>query len=432
MPTEYKYISAALTAATRKGATPKDQYLDLFQQTLSEQFFNSSNWWTIEEETTVGSGVYENVDVRINHVINAETGLKLGDDWKTVLFDSIDHPVGLGKHYIFDDNTWLTINTEVIKNLSATCTIRRCNNSLRWINESTGAYYEEPCCIEYLVKEPRDYATQGSPFMTPGGFLHIETQFNERTSLIKQNQRFLFGNSEHWTCYKVLGTGINDFKNLTTYDNDTAKILTLDLVANFVNNELDDVVNGIADVNTNVYTMSLNKTSISGSPFGGADLSTTITYNGDSVTRDVEWESSNSKIAIVSTSGSITFVATGSCTITANIEDNPTSASCAVVVSGSPTVNTDTRITPNTNYVLEGSTRSYTVYLYEDDIVQADAFTITCGANSVPTTSYTFTQTGANAFSIANELRDVSSYLTIQCVSGLNTETFDIYLRGAW
>ena len=67
---------------------------------------------------------------------------------------------------MFDGSTWLTVNAEVTKNLTGTSTIRRCNNSLRWIDESTGSYYEEPC-IEYLVKEPRDYATQGSPFMTP-------------------------------------------------------------------------------------------------------------------------------------------------------------------------------------------------------------------------------------------------------------------------
>ena len=428
----YKYIPASLVATAQKGNTPKDQYIELFQKTLNEQFFNSSTWWTIEEETEVGSTEYADVDVRINHVINAETGLKLGDDWKTVLFQSIEHDVELGKYYIFDDNTWLTINTELVKNLSATCTIRRCNNTLRWVDEATGAYYEEPCCIEYLVKEPRDYATQGSPFMTPGGFLHIETQFNERTNLIKHNQRFLFGNTEHWTCYKIIGTGVNDFKNLTTYDNSSAKILSLDLVANFVNDELDDVVNGIADVYTNVYTIALNRSSASGSPLDVVQLSATVTYNTMSVSRNIEWSTSNSKIATVSTNGAVTLVTTGSCAITANIEDNSTSASCLIAVSSSPTVNSEVTISPTTNYILEGSSRSYSVYLYEDDIVQADAFTITCDGNSVPSTSYTFSQTGANGFSISNSLRDVSSYLTVQCVSGSSTKTFDIYLRGAW
>ena len=215
----YKYIPSSMTIQPKAGTSPKNVYTDLFAQTLKEQFYNSSNWWTIQEETSVGSELYENVDVRIAHLINAETGLKLGDDWKTLLFSDTNHPVELGKHYVFDDNTWLTTNTEIRKNLSATCTIRRCNNTLRWIDEPTGAYYEEPCTIEYEVKEPRDYFTQGSPFMTPGGFIHILVQFNSRTNLINENQRFMFGNSGHWTCYKVIGTGINDFKNEKTYDN---------------------------------------------------------------------------------------------------------------------------------------------------------------------------------------------------------------------
>ena len=252
----YKYTNASMAVS---GKSPKNSYIEVFQRTLDDQFYNSSDWWTIKEEYPIKSKLYKDIDVRINHVINAETGLKLGDDWKTVLFKEIDHNIELGKLYSFDENVWLTVNTEVIKNLTGTCTIRRCNNTLRWIDETTGAFYEEPCCIEYLVKEPRDYSTSGSPFMTPGGFLHIELQFNDITNKIKQNQRFLFGNVQHWTCYKVVGTGINDFRNSHTYDKTTASILVLDLIANFVNDELDDIVNGIADVNTNLYAISINK-----------------------------------------------------------------------------------------------------------------------------------------------------------------------------
>ena len=428
----YKYTRASQNAVAQKGADPKAELISLFQETLKDQFYNSSNWWTVQEETAVGSRAFEDVDVRISHVINAETGLKLGDDWKTVYFEDLPHSISLGKHYIFDGSTWLTVNTEIIKNLAATCTIRRCNNTLRWIDEPTGAYYEEPCCIEYLVKEPRDYATQGSPFMTPGGFLHIEMQFNNVSNLINENQRFLFGNVNHWTCYKVIGTGINDFKNVNTFDNSSAKILTLDLISNFVNPQLDDVVNGIADVSTNIYTIDLNKTTISGSPGVTSKLTAAVTYNGISASRIIEWASSDVAIATVDTSGCVVLKAIGNCTITGNIENNTTSGSCAVTVSGSPSVNNEIAITPDKNYVLEGSQRTYTVYLYSNDVQKADAFAITCNGNSVPSTSYDFLQIDGNHFAITNNLRDVSSYLTIQLVSGSHVKPFDIMLRGAW
>lgn len=428
----YKYIPSSLASVPKKSRDPKNQYIELFQKTLTDQFYNSSDWWTIQEETSIGSQEYSNIDVRINHVINAETGLKLGDDWKTVLFPDVDHNIELGRQYIFDNNTWLTINTEYIKNLTGTCTIRRCNNTLRWIDEPTGAYYEEPCCIEYLVKEPRNYATAGSPFITPGGFLQIQMQFNSRSNKINENQRFLFGNSEHWTCYKVVGTGLNDFRNNETYNNNSAKILSLDLVADFVNNELDDIVNGIADVNTNVYTITLNKIAAQGAIGSTVQLIPSITYNGKSATRTVTWESSDTRIAAVSSSGLVSLLALGNCTITGTIENNPVHADCSITVSASPIVSSVVVISPDSNFVLEGASKAYSVYLYEDDSAQADTFTITCENNSVPAGSFTFTQDDGNHFTVSNILKDVNSYLTITCVTGIITKSFNIYLKGGW
>lgn len=432
MSYSYRYIPSILSAGAQKGNDPKEQYIDLFQETLNEQFYNSSNWWTIQEETAVGSQLYESIDVRIAHLINSETGLKLGDDWKTLMFQDVNHNIELGKHYIFDDNTWLTTNTEYIKNLTGTCTIRRCNNTLRWIDEPTGAYYEEPCAIEYMVKEPRDYFTQGSPFTTPGGFLHIEMQFNERTNLINENQRFLFGNREHWTCYKVIGTGLNDFRNQKTYDMNSAKILTVDMIANFINPELDDVVNGIADANTNLYTVSLDKTTASGSPTNTILLTPSVTYNGRSVTRPMEWESSNTTVATVSASGLVTLVSTGSSLISTNVRYNSASATCIVTCSASPSDNPVILISPDKNYVLEGATGSYSAYLYIGGVQQSASMVITCNGSNVPTTSYTFTQSGSNAFSVKNNLRDIYSYLTITCATGSYSDTYQIFLKGGW
>jgi len=437
MTYDYKFTVASEYSGAKKGDTPKDQYIELFQKTLDEQFYNSSSWWTIREETSIGSGSYEPIDVRINHVINAETGLKLGDDWKTVLFSDLNHQLDLGRRYEFNNSTWLIINIEVIKNIAATCTIRRCNNTLRWIDEPTGAYYVEPCAIEYQVKEPRNYITQGSPYPTPGGFLKIYAQLNNNTKKINENQRFLFGNTGHWVCYKVTGTGINDFTNVSTYDNDSAHILTLDMSADFVNSELDDVEDGVCDVYTNVYSVALNSGSISGSPTGTMQLNADVIYNGHSVSRPMKWVSSNDSIATVSgNSGSATvnFISNGSCIITASVEDNPAEDTCWVTVSASPTINNVILISPNTNYVLEGGEREYSVYLYENNVQSSGSFVITCDGHTVPSTSYTFTQTDGNHFTIANAMRDLTSYLTIECTTGsvVSPKTFDVYLRGAW
>ena len=425
----YKHIIASMGIS---GQTPKEQYTNLFQETLNQQFYNAQNWYTIEEETSLGSKTYKAIDVRVAHLINAETGLKLGDDWKTLLFKEIDHNIEIGKLYSFDNNVWLTINTESLKNLTGTCAIKRCNNTMRWIDEATGFYYEEPCSLEYLVKEPRDYATAGSPFITPGGFINARVQFNERTNKIKQNQRFMFGNSGHWICYKVVGTGINAFNNLETYNNMSAGVMVFDMIANYVNEELDDIINGIADVYTNVYTLSLSSSTVEGSVNSTFQLSTNVTYNSETTTRPITWSSSNELVATVSSTGLVTMKKIGTCVITANITGNPISDTCGITVSASPSVNANVVISPSVNFVYEGIKKSYSVFLYEDGVVQADTFTITCNPNTITSEYYTFTVVDGNHFTIENLKKELTSYLTITCVSGTNTKTMDIKLKGGW
>ena len=430
MPYKYTKSLIPITAESQYGL--KDQYVELFQENLNDQFFNASDVWSVEEETANGSEEYAYFDVRITHVINAETGLKLGDDWKTVLFKDISHQLELGRRYLFDNSIWLTVNTEKIKNLAGSCTIRRCNNMLRWIDEATGAYYKEPCAIEYLVKEPRDYFTSGSPFSTPGGFLKLHCQFNEISNKIRENQRFLFGTPNHWTCYKVIGTGINDFRDDSTTDFGSPKILTLDLIANFVDTQLDDLVNGIANVNVSLYTISVTPTNIQGAPATTIQLFPVVTYNGNTTDRPLVWQSSDITVATVDTNGLVTLISEGNCTISVGIENNPLpSATSNIYCTLSPTPYGNILITPEENYVLEGTTQNYTVYLIENDVEKPDTFVITCNPNGVSPDNYVFSAYD-NAFTITNNLRDDISYLTITCTSGLYTRDFVVFLRGAW
>lgn len=415
------------------GKTPKDSYISLFQETLNQQFYNSSDWWTVEEEIPYSSYVFSQVDVRIAHVINAETGVKLGDDWKTILFKEVDHEIYIGRIYRFDNNDWLVVNTEVIKNLTATATIKRCNNVLRWIDARTGAMYSEPCSIDYLIKEPRDYATAGSAIVTPSGYVQIKTQFNTRTNTIRPNQRFLFGNPNNWTAYKVVGTGMNNYVNLSTYDNMSSGIVMLEMVANYVNYEADDITNGIADVNTNAYTFSINETGINGIVGTTIPLTTTVTYNGDTVIRPITWVSSNTLIASVTSGGVVTMNSIGSCTVTANVTDNSVQDTCTITVTAStPANNKIITVSPNTNYLFEGETKNYSVYLYLNGVAQTDVFIITCNPNSVPTTDYTFTQLTGNSFSIKNIKKCLTSNLTINYVSGTNSGSMNIFTKGSW
>ena len=152
----YRFLTASATMNT----SPKTKYIQGFQELVRSQFYNSSDWFTISEETALASGVYQNIDVRINSIIDTNTGEKIQDDFKKLLFIDINHSVDVGRLYQFDNNYWLTINVDKHKTLAADATIKRCNNTLRW-QDSEGAVYEVPCSLGYGTKLNRDYATAG-------------------------------------------------------------------------------------------------------------------------------------------------------------------------------------------------------------------------------------------------------------------------------
>lgn len=425
----YKYLTAYSSIAN---ITPKQSYIDLFQETLNQQFKNSSDWFTIQEETPFASKSYSNIDVRINHLINAETGIKLGDDWKSILFSNVTHTTQIGMLYNFDNNIWITTNTESIKNLAASATVKRCNEIMRWLDQKTGAIYSEPCSIDYLIKEPRDYATAGSALVTPSGYIQIKVQFNDRTNLIRPNQRFLFGNSKNWTAYKIVGTGVNNLNRLKTNDELSVGIILLEAVANFVNYETDDITNGIADTGQNVYTLSLDQSSISGSIGQIVKLTATVTLNNDIVTVPLTWISSDITKATVNSSGLVTMLANGVANITVNISNSPVNAVSVATISITPTPNKTILIVPNQNFVYEHSTQNFSVYLYINDIVQSDTLTFTCNPNGIPSTNYTFSTVDGNHFSVKNIEKFLTANLKITCTSGSNSKILDIQLKGVW
>lgn len=426
----YPFMNAGDTLNNKN---PKETYRGLLQETLNRQFYNSTDWYTIEEETSLRSGQYQNVDVRVNNIVNPTTGDNIEDDYKKILFKELNHSVNLGRFYKFDNNYWLTINIDKIKTLFQSVLIKRCNNVLRWIDEQTGALYEEPCSIGYLIKENRDYSTAGSAMVVPSGMIDCFYQINSKTNKIKPNQRFLFGNSSNWVAYRVEGGGINNFNNQQTMDNNSAALGRFSLAVDFINKDTDDLINGIANAFDNTYVLDLNPSSISGEVGQTVQLRATLTLNGDTVTRDLVWSSNNVSIATVNATGLVTFIATGSCSITCSLSNNVSiSDTTSVTVGASPVDNYQVVISPNKNYVLEGQEQVWDVYLYRNNVQQADAFTFSMDSNTVPSSNYIFTVLGNNSFKIKNIEMFLTDNLEITATSGLYSKVIGISLRGAW
>ena len=426
----YKFLPAALGTINK---STKDEYIDMFEKNLEDQFYQSSDVWEIQEETTHGSGVYQSVDARITRAIDATTTDRISDDYRKLLFKDLDHSTSLGWQYQFDDNIWITTNIDKIKSLTTAVTVRRCNNVLRWYDEN-GGYYEVPCAISYLIKENRDYSTAGSNIVVPSGMIECVVQYNEKANKIKPNQRFLFGNSSNWISWRVEGGGINNFLNRKTSDNTSAGFITLSMAVDYVNEEEDDLVNGVANhIFDNAYTIELNQTTITGSATQTRTLQAVVRLGTSIVNRTVTWSSSDTTKATVNSSGVVTFVANGSAIITCSLENNPSVYdSCAVTVSATPSDVYQIVYTPEQNNVLESTNVTWTFTLYKNGVAQADAFTFVLNPRTVPSTKYTYLVVDNNNFIVQNLGKYVDDYLTVTATSGAYSKALNIFLRGVW
>lgn len=421
-----------MSASQNISVTPKQDYTNQLQETLNEQFYNASDVYTIQEETALASNVYQNVDVRINYVINTNTGERVGDDFKTLLFKQLNHSVDLGRMYQFDSNYWLCVNVDKLKTLVSTAQVRRCNNVLRW-QDVSGAIYEVPCFLSYLIKENRDYSTAGSAIVVPSGMIDCTIQFNSMSNKIRPNQRFLIGNQNNWTAYRVEGGGINNFNNLSTIDNMSSGIIKFSLAVDYINTETDDVVNGIADVTENLYVLTLNQASISGDPTQTVQLVATVKLNGNTVTRNLVWSSSDPEIATVSNTGLVNFVAEGEAVIRCQLENNDLVFDlCDVEVTSTPVDNYQLIVSPNVNYVFKDEETTWSVYLYENGVQQADAVVFTLDANTVPSTNYIYEVLSPNTFKIHNYGMFLTDTLDVTATSGIYSIVISITLRGVW
>jgi hypothetical protein len=280
----YKYLDSGSVLFSK---TYQEFWANDFQDLLTDQFLNASDVYLIQEESTVMSGSFVNINVRINNAVDTQTGEKLGDDYKKLLFSNITHTPIIGQKYYFSDNYWLATFTESIKSLTPSCTVRRCNNMLRWVNLS-GSVCAEPCIIEYEISSPKDYG-KGN-LVTPEGQVKIYCQSNSNSRKIKANQRFLFGNIDNWIVYRVYGDGIRNFHNSKTTDNSSNYLLQLTCGANFELTDTDDLVNGIADAFMEIVQPTSTGSQIRVSPTisyvleSGSQIFTTRLYYNNTLT----------------------------------------------------------------------------------------------------------------------------------------------------
>jgi len=389
--------------------SPKNDMLQGFQTMVDENFTLATDVFTIEEETAFDSGSFADVVVRLNHVLG-DNGLKLGDDFRKVIFKDPSSARGLGYKFRFDSSIWLTINYDLFGKPTASTVVRKCRNTLRFIDRFTGALIEEPCVIEnYSTKEARPSITRS--IVMPEGYIVVDVQGNDRTRKIELNQRLILNG----IAYKVINI-LNELNNPT---DGSAPLLYIVVSIDTLNPDLDDVVNGIANVNDYQYSLNILQGNFQQVVGFSKTLSAEVHFNGDLVSRSVVWTSSNATVGTVSSAGVINLLALGTVTFRCALVGNPLvydEVVVDVVAVVVPVV--QTIVNPGDTRLLQGETVVYTIYKYVDGVPSADVFTFV--ASGVPADKYVFTVLGGNSYSIKNVERVMNATLKI---SATNTTT---------
>ena len=404
---------------------------------INDGFYEGYDWYTVQEETTRGTGVCDkNVDVRINHTVSSMLGQTKGDDFKKLSFNGY-HELNMGNIFYFSDNYWTIVNLEAIKSPTSVCTVRRCNNVLKWLDDD-GGIQEWVCCIDYEIARAMD-ASSSSGLTVLKGMIKVFLQLNSETSKIQANQRFLFGNQNNFVAYRITGGGLNNYSNINTTDNESYGLLTLVMEATEKDLDNDDLVNGIANANKYTYAITINPSSFSGIATNTITLVPTVKLNGEVVTRTVTWTSDTpTKATVNATTGVVTLIATGTATIRCALANNTSVYADTVITiaSSAPSNTYSIRISPTTNNILLGANQTYTANLYTNGILDTDTFTFTVDTtNAAPTSSYDFTVLDGTRFNVENIAMSIGKPLVIKAISVTHptvTQLITILLKGAY
>lgn len=413
--------------------TPKQAYRQDFGAIFDSSIDNAPNVFDdVQVEENYGKRDFIATKARVDSVINPSTGYKYGDDYKSFIFSPNDTGTFIGRMLKWKGNYWLCINANTYESCTNGCICRRCNNTLRWIDENGKKIYE-PCVIDYNIMEAGDY--QGRDTTIIGGFEKIWCQRNERTKKIRSNQRFLFGVPNNPVCYKIYANGIRNFLNSSPEDYDSPSVVEITIGGNYANKATDDFENLIADAYINRYSVVINQDNIKQLVGFKTQLTVDIKENNEIVVKPIIWKSSNPSVCSIDVEGNIECLALGSSIITAYLYDNP-DIKYSIEVEVAETIEDEYFVMVNPenysfdNSILQGDTVIYDCVLYKNGIAQEDQFTFEVSTNAT-NLNYSFDIIDGNRFRIKNKKRS-SNLLTIICKSGDNIYNYTISLKGAW
>lgn len=295
---------------------PNEKYRELQQAYIDQEWDNTTSRYVVKEQIDFGSSIYSDIEVWIDYVVGlGSRGTTNGDDFKRLIFQSIDHEIKRGLYYQFDDNYWITYFTDDYNSIVKDCGVRRCNNVMRIIDPENGSIFSIPCVIDYDMTSPSQQVS--SYIITPNNHATVMVQGNADTlRLFKLNTRYIFGGRP----FKLLA-----YQNALIDESiaPTPTLLYLDLYLDELHAN-DDIANQLADNGDYQYTIEIDSADMELTNGAAGSLTASISLNGEEVNRGIVWSSSDSNIVSIDSNGNYQVVGTNgqSCIIIAMLQGN--------------------------------------------------------------------------------------------------------------
>ena len=406
---------------------------------LRNQYSNSFDTWVetapnifddIQYEQTYGKKDFAYVTGRVDAVISSPSmGAKLGDDYKNFIFSNSVDPVYVGKLFKWKNNYWIATNTNTYESVGNNCTVKRCNNMLRWIDEN-GDILSEPCALIETIKQSNDY--NGDKLTTISGFTGLFCQRNANTNKIESNQRFLFGTKGNRKAFRVFGDGVKNYLNSETENDNSPSVIEFTIGGGFVYPDIDDLENGIANRYLDGFTLEIDEINFTDIVGTQKQLNAIVKKNGVITSAPLTWKSSDMETVTIDVDGNIELLKVGTATISCTLGSNSVATDGIIITVSDAKIDTfEIKITPDISGINEGDSQTIAVKLYQNDVETADVFTFE-KIGSVPIGNYSLTVIDGNSFSILNNQAYYVSPLIIRCTSGIHTYDFTVDLNGAW
>lgn len=391
-----------------------------------------------------------NQDFLHDSSLNNSYGLTKYDAW---VFDGTEEERTLGHKYIqmypyskpvlkegdyvsFDyynngeKSTWLCLALNSASAYEQIAKIRMCSNEVRFYDENHNLV-KIPCVFDDKINSKKNTTLANLKYIN--GITTIYMQNNSDAEKLHPNQRLIFGMPSNWTAFKIVSVGVDNFMNTVYWDNSTAKVLEITMEASYVNKDLDDLINGIADAYS--YSVVIDNQNISINTGGTAQVSAAVIgSDGVIINKGLSYKSSDAGIATVNSSGLVTAVSNGSCKIVVYMTENENIYSeVNIIVSNSIVDNYNVVIYPYADDyygVLQGEKVDFSCFLYNNDVKLEDTFTFVL-TTDIPDNYYKFSVIDGNNFSVSNIHMDYSN-LNVLCSSGSYSFNAVIKLKGAW